>query len=71
MAKPPPPAPKNKSNKMTFNFGDDDEDDESREIPVLPKFDSEGLGKQYDDQYPRFVIPPPIVMDADTDWRLD
>ena len=48
----------------------EEEEDEQKEPPSEPKLDIESLGKQYDEQYPKFEVPAPIVLDQDTDWKL-
>jgi len=48
-----------------------DDDDDKKDPPTEPKIDLESLGKQFDEQYPKFEISAPIVLDQDTDWKLD
>jgi hypothetical protein len=49
----------------------EDDEEEIKDPPMAPKLDIESLGKLYDEQYVRFEIPAPVVLDQDTDWRMD
>ena len=49
----------------------EDEEEDAKDPPTAPKIDLESLGKLYDEQYPRFEVPAPVVIDQDTDWKLD
>lgn len=40
---------------------EEDEEGEAKDPPVNPKIDLDGLGKMFDEQYPRFEIVAEIV----------